>query len=290
VRVSSNENFEKMTYKINLLQSKMAEQQLQMSTGKSFEKISDAPLKANQSLLIKSSYDRVSQFQKNINDAKGFLNVVDTTFGSVVDVLQDVKQKAILASNGTYSAEDRQTFADTVENAITHVVDLSNTQFLGKYIFSGEKTKTEAFTYDGVTATYQGDTTDLSINTSNSSNVKVSETGDVAFQGVLDSLINLRDQILSNNTTNIENATGQLDIALNQTIDLRSNVGTRLNALDTLNEIYENTKTNLDTRKEEVEGVDYVKIISDFANTQRMYQGTIQANVKVMDTSILNYI
>lgn len=290
MRVSSYENYDKTIYHINLLQKTMAKNQEQMATGKAFQTPSEEPIKANQLSMVSRSYDRISQYQKNIQDAKGFLTQVEGSLGSTVSILQDVRSKALLAKNGTVSSQDLATYTSDIENSIQQIVNLANTQFLGKYMFSGQQTQTVPFTYDGTNITYNGDSNNLDFRVSNTSSVAITQSGDTAFLGILNSLITLRDEVATGNGTNIGVALDNFDIEMNKVVDLRSNIGTRISAADALNEVYSNSKTNLDVQKENIGGVDAVETLLEFTKTQQTYQATIQAMVKTNSVSILDFI
>lgn len=290
MRVSSYENYDKTIYSINLLQQTMAQRQEQISTGKAFQTMSEDPIRANQLSLVTKSYDRITQYQKNISDAKAYLSQVEGAMGSTVNVLQDTRAKALLAKNGTVSAQDRATYVADIENNIQQVVNLANSQFLGKYVFSGQQTQTVPFSYAGGAVTYNGDNNSLDFRISNTSSVTISEPGSNTFEGVINSMITLRDQIATGDGVQISTALGNFDTEMNKVVDLRSNIGTRMSAADALNEVYQNSKTNLDVQKESVGGVDAIEALLEFTKTQSTYQATIQAMVKMNSVSILNYL
>jgi flagellar hook-associated protein 3 FlgL len=290
MRVSNYENYDKTVYAINITQRTMAIKQQQIASGKAFDKVSEDPLRANQLSLVQKSYNRLEQFQRNITDAKGFLTQVETTMGNAVSILQDTRDKALLAKNGTASAEDVQTYLMAINNNIEQMVNYGNTQVLGRYIFAGQQTQTVPFNYDGSTVTYSGDSQPLTYNISDTSTVNITSPGDQSFLGMINAMINLRDQISLGNQTGMGTALGGFDVEMNKVIDLRSEMGTRLNAIDALNEGYETSKTNLDAQKEIVGGIDYVQVITELEKAQQAYQATIQAAVKVNEVSILNYM
>lgn len=290
MRVSNNEHFGTMMSQMARLQANMQNQLMQISTGKKYQKISDEPLVANQSFLINHSQNRLGQFQKNIEDGLNFLKTTELNLGTVVDAMQGTREKALEAANGTMSKEDKNTLAKTMDQTIQEFVSIANTKYLGKYIYAGEKTDTVPFTYDGNTVSYHGDNSEISFDISETSSMKVSESGDRAFQQVFDSLVGLRDAIKNGTPADIQNKIGDFDKALESTIDLRSDVGTRMESLESVNEIYTTNKSDLEIKKAKIEGVDLPTAISEFAQTMQVYQGALMANSKALKLSIMDFI
>jgi len=290
MRVSVYSKFNIMNHYSGKIQEELAKSQVQLATGKKFNYASEDPIGANQAMLISNAQDRVTQLQKNVEDANSFLERGESILGSTIEILQSSREKALEVANGTVSDKDRKTYASIVDKNIDQVLALANTKYLNRYIFSGEKTNTEAFSYDGTTATYNGDTNNMKFNVSSTFNISISETGDVAFQDVLDSLIKLRDSMASGSDSQIESAISGLDGAMDGMIDLRSEFGTRISGLDTLKETYEQSQTDLKAKKSVIQDADITEVVSKLALSQQLYQGTIQASTKMLQTSILNYI
>jgi len=290
MRVSMFEKFGLTNHYFDKIQRDLAKQQLQLATGKAFHYPSDDPIKANQSLLIRGSQDRIDQLQKNLSDAKSYLDRTESVLGSAVEILQYTREQGLLASSGQHNTFDKETFATIIDKNIEQMIGLANTKHMNRYIFSGEKTQTQAFTYDGVTATYNGDTQNIKFNVSTSFDTNVSETGDVAFQGILDSMINLRNMIRTGTDADVRTAIGTMDTEMNGLVDLRAEIGIRIDGLQILNETYERTVTDLEAKKSQVEDIDMTEVVSKYALSQQLYQGTIQASMKMLQSSILNFI
>lgn len=290
MRISSFDQFNVMKFQLNQVQQDLLKLQNQNATGKQFQKLSEAPIRANQSLIIKNSLNQVEQYMKNVQDANTFLTSVETNLGTVVSVMQQSREKGLQASNATFSEADKKTFAQVIDQNIEQIVSIANVKFLGKQVFAGEKTQTTPFTFDGTTVTYHGDNNVPSIHISPNATISVSENGETAFRGVFDSLIALRDQILTGNTEDIENAIAGLDVALNETIDLRSEIGVRMESMEIYKANYEAQKVTLEMKKGDVEDVDMTETIMEYAQAQMVQQGILAVTNKMFSVSLLNYI
>lgn len=290
MRVSSYDQFTTMKFQLNQVQQNLLKLQNQNATGKQFQKLSEAPIQGNQSLIIKNSLNQVDQYVKNVKDANTFLTSVESNLGTVVNVLQQARENGLLASNATASATDKATYAQSINQNIEQIVTIANTKFLGKQMFAGEQTQTKPFTFDGTTVTYHGDMNVPSISVSPNASVVVSENGETTFREVFDSLISLRDEILAGNTANVEASIGALDVALNNTVDLRSEIGVRMESMAMYKANYEAEKVTLQMKQGDVEGVDMTETIMEYVNAQMVQQGIIAVTNKMFSVSLLNYI
>lgn len=290
MRVSMFQKFDMARFNMNQIQLKEVKLQTQISTGKSFQKMSEAPIEANQSLMIRQSLSQIDQYQKNVNDASSVLEAVEANLGSVVLILQEAREQGLKSSSGTFTQENKDTMASVIDQNIAHIVSIANTKHLGKQLFAGEKTQTRPFEFDGAVLTYNGDLNVPSIKVSPSLEVPISINGEDAFRGVVESLIQLRDSVLAGDSTNIQASISSMDTEMNKFIDLRSEVGVRMQTMDMYTETYNSEAMNLEIKQSNVEDVDFTKVMMDFANVQRIHQGVLASSQKMFSISLLNYM
>lgn len=290
MRVSMFQKFDMARFNMNQIQQKEVKLQTQISTGKSFQKMSEAPIEANQSLMIRQSLSQIDQYQKNVNDASSVLEAVEANLGSVVSILQEAREQGLKSSSGTFTQDNKNTMASVIDQNIAHIVSIANAKHLGKQLFAGEKTQTKPFEFDGATLTYNGDLNVPSIKVSPSLEVPISINGEDAFRGVIESLIQLRDSVLSGDSTNIQASISNMDTEMNNFIDMRSEVGVRMQTMDMYTETYNSEAMNLEIKQSNVEDVDFTKVMMDFANVQRIHQGVLASSQKMFSISLLNYM
>lgn len=288
MRVSIFEQYNLTTFHGSKVQSEMAKQAIQITTGKEFLYPSDNPTKMNQSLLLNNSYDKMEQLQKNLGDTLSFLERTESVLGQVTDILQDTRANALLASSDQFNAADKKSYVTVIENNINQVLNLANTKHLNRYIFSGEKTQTQPFTYDGANVTYNGDGNNVSYKVGDGYDMEISKSGDVIFEDVLKAMIELRNAI--ENGTDVTTALQNFDKGFDNVIDTRTEFGIRVSTLELMEETYENSLVDIKSKISNVEDIDLAKVYSEYTQNTMFYQATIQASLKMMEASIINYI
>lgn len=111
--------------------------QQQLATGKKVNSPSDNPVNASQGMALRSELDQFRSFQRNIDDGMAYLGTVDSTLGTANSLYQNMRERAIQASNDTNSGDSRFYIGKEVRGMFDQMVALSNTSFKGEYIFSG---------------------------------------------------------------------------------------------------------------------------------------------------------
>ncbi|MFZ5644522.1 MAG: flagellar hook-associated protein FlgL [Bacillota bacterium] len=137
--------------------SKSARTQEQLATGKSMLRPSDKPENLSQVLGIKAHLSYMDQYEKNIDDGLGYLNLTDSSMQTLGNILHDASEKAVQGANDTYNAEDRKSIAEQIDKLIDHALDLANSSMGGRYIYAGTKNSRAPFERIGDRIVYKGD-------------------------------------------------------------------------------------------------------------------------------------
>src|SRR5699024_8892652 len=130
--------------------NKVYKYQEQLSTLQEVNRPSDDPLALSRILDLNSSISQNEEYKKTMEDAIDWINVQDSALSHATDSMARIKQLIQQAANGTLNAEDRQSVKSEIESEIGSLVDSLNTNFGGRYIFSGKETTKTPFsiTYD----------------------------------------------------------------------------------------------------------------------------------------------
>lgn len=121
---------------------RLLEAQRVVTTGKKITKPSDDPTLANRSMSLRSAINGIEQYRENNNLAKSVLDSSDAAVGSIVDQLELLQQAATQAGNASLSDEARQAIVSQIHNIRGRLLDIADTKFLDRYLFSGTMTTT----------------------------------------------------------------------------------------------------------------------------------------------------
>lgn len=121
--------------------NKLEEIQNQLSSGKKVSRASDDPVAVSNSMELRTQINQFNSFQRNVDDGLAYLGTVDTTLSTGNALFQNMRERAIQASNDTNSSESRYFIGREVRGMFDQMVALSNTSFKGEYVFSGTNTQ-----------------------------------------------------------------------------------------------------------------------------------------------------
>jgi flagellar hook-associated protein 3 FlgL len=170
---------------INQLESSIASNQNDISSGLSFTTASEDPVGAG----LVSGYNQVlaqsQQYTTNGNSAQSSLNIEDNAITQLQNQLQSVRSLALEANNGTESQQDLSAIATQVSQIQQSLVSLANTQDgAGNYIFGGFATATQPFSLSAGGATYSGDQGQRQVQIGAAQTVVVGDNGDLVFNQI----------------------------------------------------------------------------------------------------------
>jgi flagellar hook-associated protein 3 FlgL len=132
--------------------------QRQVSTGRRIATAADDPAGAAQATLLQQSLDRLENFGKAADTARRRLSIEESVLDKLTNSLDRTRELALQANNGKLDAGSRQAIAEEVDEILQGMVGLANTQDgEGRYLFSGNRVKTQPFTESGSTIAYNGD-------------------------------------------------------------------------------------------------------------------------------------
>lgn len=137
--------------------SRLTKLQTQLSSSRRIAKPSDDPIGVTRDLSYRSQISDIQQYQRNISWGKSSLSMVEQSMGSIADFVHQAREIAVALANDTYDASARAAAAREVESIFERVLSASNTKIEDRYIFSGHKTRTAAFSASSAGVVYQGD-------------------------------------------------------------------------------------------------------------------------------------
>lgn len=118
------------------------------SGGLRINKPSDDPLGAGRVIQSRTTLSKMTTYQDNIELASGWLGAADNLLsseGSVTTLLTRLTELAQQGASGTYTADNREEISKELRQIYEQMMTLANSSYSGSYIFSGQKTDTQAY-------------------------------------------------------------------------------------------------------------------------------------------------
>lgn len=128
---------------VNTNLENMSKLQTQMTTGKEIQKPSDDPTKVARVLQLNSDISANTQYSSNIEDATNWLDTTDTALGQAGDALQRIRELLVSSGDAAYGTDEKKAIKNEINQKISELSQIMNTNYDGKYIFGGTRSSTK---------------------------------------------------------------------------------------------------------------------------------------------------
>lgn len=184
MRISTSQIYDAGSLNIQRNQASLFKLQNQLSTGRRVLTPEDDPVAAAQALLVTQAKEMNTQQTTNQGTAESQLGLVDSQLSSLVDLIQNVRDRVIQAGNTSLTASDRESIATELEARFGELLGLANAQNgSGDYLFSGYQGATKPFAIDASDSAvaYYGDDGERLLQVSSSRIMPVNVAGSDVF-------------------------------------------------------------------------------------------------------------
>lgn len=157
MRVTNNMILRNSSYNINGTKGIVNNTMNQMTTQKKINKPSDDPVVAIRSLRLSTSLSRVNQYyEKNIPDAKSWLDVTETALSNIKTIMGDIRTQCVNGATDTLTQDDRNTILSQIKAMQEQVFAEGNADYAGRTVFTGFRTdKNLVFTENEKETSYE---------------------------------------------------------------------------------------------------------------------------------------
>lgn len=278
--------------------ARLQQTQDQVGTGRRLGKPSDSPTDTATAMKLRTEQQRTEQLTRAIDDGQSWLDTADSALQTTDTLLTRVRQLVLAGRNGTATASDRAAMATEVDQLRSSMVDIANTQYLGRPVFAGTQDTAEAF--DRTTGAYLGNTSTVDRTIApGAERLSVSVPGTDAFTtlfadpaaaGGTGVLGRVAAALRSGDPVALDQSLRDIDTAADAVRTSQSVIGARTQRLETVRSLTEGRATQAAVQLSSVEGIDLAKSLTDLSVQQQAYQAALQATAKVIQPSLLDFL
>ena len=293
MRVSTNQFYRVNAEQMQSTQSKVAEIQAKLGSGKQMLHPSEDPGKANLISGLVSAKERQEVYSKNVDAGETRLTAESAVLESMTSIMQRVTQLAVQSSNDTLGASDRDVIATEIKALRDELLNLTNTQDLsGSYIFSGNKTGSPAFVEDasGV-VNYNGDYGRMEINVSDVRSIAINTLGSELFSAAdFAALDDLVADLRANNGADVRTRLDSVNSINDRLINSYGAMAGRLAAMESQRNVIDETTLRIDELLIRENDLDYAEAVTDLSKESVALQALQASFAKIAQLSLFNFI
>ncbi len=276
---------------------RLYELQKQSATGKKYLKASDNPSNNASVITLKSALQTSEVYETTAQNTNDWMSATDFALQQAGDVTQRAISLVMRGLSDTMGAESRATIAEEIDGLIKEAVDIANTKHLDRYIFSGFTTDQKPFESQYLDATDTTKVTDVYYKNNSPAaiaaqpalvafqairrdigpgeTVTVNTNGYTTFQGMLDTLIRVRENLMDNDTVALRTQAAALDDVLN-TVTLATTInGSRMRDLEGAQDRITQSNTEIKALISQKAEANMAEITAELTNQENIYQTVV---------------
>jgi flagellar hook-associated protein 3 FlgL len=308
---------------VSRIESRIADANSQISSGKKINVASDAPDQIDTLLQLRADLQHNSQIQSNLTLANTDATAADNALSSATTLMDRAVQLATEAANTTATADTRTSIAQEVAAIQAQMVTCSQTQVSGRYIFSGDQDGSPTYQLDllpppdpavpvdptapvdpatltGVTQLSSAPATRQVENPAGGS-FAVSMTAQAIFDdtgsdgapaadNVFAALNSLRIALLNNDQTGVTNSITSLQAASTHLDNMQTFYGTVENRIQDANTFATQYSTQLQTEISNTEDADIPSAALELTQSNTQLQAAFQMEGKMPTQTLFDFL
>lgn len=283
---TNSEAMSKGQFEVSSLQAKLG-------AGKQLISPSDDSSKANLISRFQSSLERQDVYRQNIESAKTRLTSEETALTSITAVFQRASEIAIMGANGTMVAEDRAVLGAEIEELRKELIRLGNTRDInGEYIFAGNRINSPPYVENGSgDVAYVGDYGRLSINVSDTRSIAINTLGSELLRpDEFSAILSLEQGLKTNDLSLLNESIGQLKDSSDRISVSFGSMAGRFSALNSQEELLEDTSLRIQQIISENKDLDYAKAITELSKESLALQALQASFTKISQLTLFNFM
>ncbi len=291
MRISTNMMYANANNNVNKNREQYLAAQEVLITQRKINRPSDDPIGAARALELQKRIDAFEQYNRNIEQARQFIDQTEIALSSVTESLERVIELGVDVNSPELGPGEYEAAAQEIENIFDELVRASNTKIGNRYVFAGYETTTAPFDDSGVYSGGIGDSIEVEIN--DNTYVEINFDGDEVFKNPVDIFAAIEDMRVAVAAGDQDAMSTQLPIvrdALDQIIAKTADIGAKSNRLEAAQFTNEELIGAFDVIISDIVDVDLTEATIDFAKTELIYEATMQVSSKVLNQSFLDFL
>ncbi|MDI9500259.1 MAG: flagellar hook-associated protein FlgL [Clostridiaceae bacterium] len=300
MRITNNMLINNMIKYIGNNLTRMDKLQAQLATGKKIQVPSDDPVVAARALKLRTDVAEIQQYQRNLKDAQSWLEITESALSDMGDIFQRVRE-LIVGSDAIESPEDLQATKNEIIQLRTQLINLGNSAYAGRYIFTGFKTDQKLLDEAGNFLVDVSNSEQIFYQIGLADSVNINVLGGDLFNSGTDITAGSTGKFIQDMNELIQafddadyeairSMTQNFSDNLDNVLRLRADVGARINRLELTANRMMNDNTNFTRLMSENENVDMTDTIMNLKNEENVYRASLAGGARIIMPSLIDFL
>ncbi|WP_274362506.1 flagellar hook-associated protein FlgL [Paenibacillus thermotolerans] len=280
--------------------TRMNNLQDQLTTGRRINRPSDDPVGLSYAMRYRSDLSATDQYQENVDTALSWLEFTDTMLNQAGSVFQRARELTVQGANGTNSELALDAIKEEMKELYNQLVQIGNSEFNGKHVFNGQRTDVNPFT-EGNAANESTDDGIIEFEIGVGVRVPVNVPGNQVFgslkpdgtpvdDNAFKVLQNISDALDREDFDAVREGLGKLDSRIDKFLEIRADLGAKMNRVELANERLKDISINLQTLQTKTEDADYAEVITNLKTSENVYQASLSVGAQIIRPSLVDFL
>ena len=267
--------------------------QQQLTSGRLISAPSDSPTGTNKAMQIRADQTAAAQQNRNIADAKSWLDQTDSALREMSDTARRVRDLTVQGLNTGFStAGSMQALSAETASLREGLLSLANVSVQGRPLFGGVTPGAKA--YDSTTGAWLGTAgAPIERRISDAETLRVDLTGPEAFGTPGNDLFAIVGRIADHMVTDpslLAADLTDLDVAMKAMTAAQANVGARASRLERVEQVNADRQLTLHSALAETENIDLPNTIMNLEMQKVGYEAALAATAKALQPTLLDFL
>lgn len=277
--------------------SKLAESERAIATGRRLNRASDDPAASTRLLRHDMRLQRITQYQRNSDNARLWTGAADQTLQSAANNLGRAKTLAVQAGNDTLGPIENGALASDIRAIADELLTIANTKASGRAIFAGTADTSDAYDVNGV---YLGDNGVVQRTIDTNETVDVGSTGPAVFGtsnpgdpmngSVFEALNALADAVEADDNALVRLGIEAVDVATARIGSAQGRIGAVSQQLDAADFRHGGERLAVEGSVSEIRDTDIADAIIRLRSAEASYEATLSATARGLSRSLLDFL
>ena len=307
MRINTYMAYETSISQLQSRQASLTRAQEQLTSGKRVDRASDDPAAAARAERALAAIGRADANKRALDASRNSVTLTESALGDAGEMLQQARELAISAGNGSLVDSDRLTIANAIRGLRNDLLAVANrTDGAGRYLFGGQGADSpplvdgpggvQYFGTTGEQLAASGETTPLTVD-GNAAFLATPDPADptqpLSVFAALDRIINgllVPGQTSTQVADIVSTGLGDIDATGANLAQWRARTGEALNRIDGVESRLSQSKLDAQRDRSNAEDLDLIEAISDFQNQQTGYDAALKMFSTVQRMSLFDYL
>lgn len=271
-----------------------------LSSGRDINRFSDNPYGAGQVEKIRAQLSKIEQYQRNIESGLAVLNQTESAQDRVESQLIRAKELAVTGASSAKNSSDRIAIAEEVNQILENVLSISNLKFRDTYLFAGVNTTEKPYTElrdangDITAVTFNADSSgEIRHEVADGTYVTVNTPGSNMFNlkdGPIAALIELRDDLLSNDIPAIRSSHDKVGDAFDNVLNEHIKIGSKTARISRQSEQYSTLTVDLTAYLSKIQDADIAELAVQLGMNEVVQRAAVGAASRIVQTNLVDLL